>query len=121
MANPVFPVALAAIQDSKYLTIEYEDKAVKGEVEGGYTHTRPRHTRRPRRKFTTGFTEITQAEFNLLEAFYDQVGTYTKFDWTNPATGEVFVVRFDKQLKAKYEGMGPTRLYTLTSIELQEV
>ena len=120
MTNPVFPADLAAIQDSKYFQVDLEDKAIKGEVEGGYVHARPRHTRRPRRTFKTGFTELSQTQFDALVAFYDLVGTYAKFEYLNPATGEQFTVRFGKPFTGKYAGMGLTRLYNVTEIELKE-
>lgn len=121
MADKSFPASLAPIQDSQYFQIELEDKAVKGEVEGGYVHIRPRHTRRPRRTFKTGFTELTQAQWEALVAFYDEVGTYTKFDYVNPTDNQSFEVRFNKPFSGKYKGMGPTRLWNVTDIELKEV
>lgn len=123
MANAVFPAALAEIQDSKYFQIELEDKGIKGEVEGGYTHTRPRHTRKPRRTLKTGFTEITHEQKNLLMAFYDQVGTYTKFDYADPTEdgNVVYQVRFEKPFTLKYQGIGKTKLWTITDIVLKEL
>ena len=64
---------------------------------------------------------ITQDQMNILEAFYELVGTYSKFGYTNPATGTTHEVRFNKNFTAKYKGMGPTRLWNITDIELIEV
>lgn len=121
MATKTFPAVLADIQDSQFFQIDLEDKTLKGEVEGGYTHARPRHTRKPRRTFKTGFTEITQAQMELLVSFYDDVGGYTKFNYTNPTTGVVHEVRFDKPFGLKYKGIGATKLWNITDIVLKEV
>lgn len=121
MADKTFPASLAEIQDSQYFQIELEDKGLKGEVEGGYTHTRPRHTRKPRRSFKTGFTEITQAQMQTLLDFYDLVGTYDKFNYTDPTTGAVYEMRFDKPFSPKYKGVGTTKLWTITDVVLKQV
>jgi len=115
-----FPSVLAQVQDSQYFGIEYEDKGLKGEVDGGYVHTRPRHTRPPRKTFKTGFTMINQDQMNALEAFYELVGTYLKFNYVHPVKSTVHEVRFSKNFSAKYKGMGLTRLWNVTEIELVE-
>lgn len=120
MSYPAFPAALAKIQDSKYFGFTLEDKSIKGEVDGGYVLARPRHTRRPRRTFKTGFTDISQAEVDLLVEFFEEVGCYSKFTYIDPATGRDYLVRFNKPFNAKYTGMGSTRLYTVSDIELVE-
>lgn len=116
-----FPAVLAAIQDSQYFQIELEDKGIKGEADGGYVHVRPRHTRKPRRTFKTGFTELTQDQYQILLDFYDLVGTYTKFAYVNPTTLVVHEVRFNKAFSGKYKGMGGRHLWNVTDIELIEV
>lgn len=121
MADKAFPASLAKIQDSQYFSIELEDKGLKGEVEGGYTHTRPRHTRPPRRTFKTGFTEISQEQLQTLLDFYDLVGTYQKFNYTDPTSGKVYELRFDKPFSPKYKGIGKTKLWTITDIVLKQV
>lgn len=116
-----FPAALAEIQDSQFFGMDLEDKALKGEVEGGYTHTRPRHTRPPRRTIKTGFTEITQQQWQMLLDFYDLVGTYQKFSYTDPTSGKLYEVRFDKPFSGKYKGIGATKLWTVADIVLKQV
>lgn len=120
MTTPVFPAALAQLQDSKYFGITPEDKTIKGESEGGYVHTRPRHTRKPRLTFKTGFTEISQQQKDQLLAFYEQVGGYTKFLYIDPTSSLTYTVRFSKPLSFKYAGIGPTRLWNVADIELTE-
>ena len=121
MATKVFPEELAKLQDSQFFKVELEDKAIKGESEGGYIHARPRHTRRPRRTFTTGYTEISQVAKEQLFAFYDQVGTFDKFVYTDPTSGSSHEVRFDKPFSAKYKGIGKTALWTIQDVVLKEV
>ena len=119
-SNIDFPAALAARQDSAHFKVEREDKTIRGSMEGGYEHTRPRHTRRNRRIFTTGFTDISQAEFEALEDFYDQVGGHTNFNWVNPTNGENFVVRFEKPIAGKYIGAGGNHRYEVINVRLKE-
>lgn len=109
MSNPVFPV-LAKGQDAKFYSIELEDTAIKTSMEGGYVVSRARHTRRPRRTFKTGFTDLAPGDASLLEAFYDLVrGGSVVFDWPDPVTHTVFQVRFMEKLLFQYVGIGPTQ------------
>lgn len=58
---------------------------------------------------------------NELVAFYEQVGGYTKFKYTDPTTEVVYEVRFGKGFSPKYKGVGHTKLWNVTDIELKEV
>jgi hypothetical protein len=113
--------ALASRQDSKFFKIERDDNTVKGEVEGGYTTTRPRSTRAPRTIISTGFTTITQAEMETLQAFYDTVGKHSMFNYTNPVTSIIMVCRIEEWPHADYTGAGYNPLYNLGPIKLKEV
>lgn len=115
-----FPSELAARQDSKYFKVSLADKTIRGSMEGGYEHTRPRYTRKHRRTFSTGFTDISQEELDALLAFYDLVGGYKVFNWKNPANGEVYAVRFDQPPEATYTGIGGNHRYDVTNINLSE-
>lgn len=99
MAN--FPT-ITARQDQKFYTEDAEDTGMKSETDGGYEITRPRHTRRPRRIFTTGFTDISNADKTAIQNFYNEVGTYNLFTWINPVTNTGITVRFSKPVKFKY-------------------
>lgn len=111
MSNPVFPT-LTARQDSKFYEMTPEDPALRSEMEGGYVVSRPRHTRKPRRTFKTGFSSITQADYVKLTDFYDTVrGGSMVFDWMDPVTEKVYQVRFAGAISFKYVGMGPTKLW----------
>lgn len=121
MAATNFPTELAGRQDSQYFSVVREDSSIKFESEGGYTTTRPRTTRVARRLYTTGFTDISQAEFDILETFIQQVNTFTEFNWTDPTTQESIEVRFTKPPAMKYKGFGGNNRYNVQAIELKEV
>lgn len=120
MADEVFPSTLADQQDSKHFSVEQEDNAVKGETEGGYIHARRRHTRKPRKTFTTGWTDINHASYQAAIVFYDLVGTWKIFTWVDPTTGTTYRCRFDKPPKWSYTGMGIAKLWSST-VTLKEV
>jgi hypothetical protein len=106
LTNPVFPT-LTKTQDSKFYGIELEDTGLKTPMDGGYVVSRARHTRRPRRTFRTGFTDLTPDDATLLENFYDLVrGSSVVFDWTDPITTSVWQVRFIDKLSFQYTGVG---------------
>lgn len=120
MALLDFPPSMAGRQDSKFYSMTREDKAITTQTEGGYVLSRPRTTRSARRIFGTGFTDISQAEYETLEVFFEEVGTFTEFDWTDPTTDEVIEVRIIKPPIAKYKGIGGNHRYDITGIELRE-
>lgn len=107
-------------QDSKHFDTEQLDNTVRGELEGGYSHTRPRTTRKPRKRFKTGFTFLTAEEYKQLTDFYDLVGCHSSFTWTNPVYGTEHTVRFDKPFRGKYVGAGGTHRFDVTDITLLE-
>lgn len=116
-----FPAPLAAIQDSKYFREEQIDETVKGELEGGYYHTRPRTTRAPRKRFVTGFTSISDANKVILETFFADKGTHTSFVYTHPVSLQTFTCRFGKQLSYKYTGAGLLVRWDVSDIMIEEV
>lgn len=114
MADPIFPT-LSRGQDSKAMSVELEDKAMKTEMDGGYVVSRAKHTRKPRRKFTSGFSQLTDADKTALEDFWDLVGGGSViFDWLNPSNNTVYKVRFAAPISFKYSGMGGTNRWDVT-------
>lgn len=119
MTNPVFPTTSKG-QDSKFYEVSREDPALKTEMEGGYVVSRAKHTRRPRRKFKTGYTGIGNADRVILEGFYDKVrGGSVVFDWKDPIEQTVYQVRFAQPPAFKYAGIGINQLWDVT-IELEQ-
>lgn len=108
-------------QDAKYYSEKLSDVARKAETEGGYEITRPRFKRRPRKIFSTGFTNISNDDKLILENFWNQVyGGSSAFNWTNPINQTVILVRFDEELDFKYAGIGGIHRWDV-SIKLKEV
>lgn len=118
-----FPtVNLAGKEDSKYHSVSQADPAMRHEVEGGYTMTRPRYTRVPRKTWTTGFTDLTDTEKNEFTTFWDtKRGGAASFTYLNPADNVTYTVRFKGVPTIKYTGMGPLRRWDITNISLEQV
>jgi hypothetical protein len=120
MANPVFPT-LSTGQNSALYGVELEDQSMKTPTDGGYVISRPKHTRKPRRSFKTGFTKLRVEDRELLEDFYESVrGGSVIFDWTDPSTKKVHQVRFEGTLSFKYSGAGRLQFWNV-EFALQEV
>lgn len=120
MTNPVFP--LADLQDSSKYQVAQENQAIGSKMDGGYVITRPRHTRKPRKTYQSGFTNLTEDQKNTLQAFFETVyGGSVIFDWTNPTDNTVKAVRFttDTTMQFAYTGVGMTRFYDV-SFKLEE-
>lgn len=118
MAN--FPT-LGGKEDASKFGFESEDVGIRSEMEGGYVLTRPRHTRRPRRTWTTGFSSISNTEYNTFVTFWDTHGTYKAFTYTVPTSNEVVNVRFAAKPDFKYVGIGENFRWDITQIKLEEV
>lgn len=113
---------LASRQDSSKYKRSAEDPAIKSETDGGYVVSRPKFTRAPRKKYTTGFTNLSNTERAELEAFWDTVkGGSNMFDWEDPIDGTLKTVRFTKPLSFEYAGIGGNHRWDISSIELEEV
>lgn len=122
-----FPIAsLLTKEDAAKYGIELEDTGIRSEMEGGYVLSRPRTTRRPRRTWTTGFTDITNADKLLLETFVNTKGTFASFTWTVPVPNilggskEVVTVRFSEVPTFKYAGFGTNARWNF-DCKLEEV
>lgn len=104
-----FPT-LSIDQDSQYFRERSaENPAVAKKMEGGYVHTRPRHTRRPRRSFSTGFSFLNEADKAALQAFWNAVhGSSDAFYWTHPISKEQIYCRFaeSEEFEFRYAGVG---------------
>src|SRR4051812_39783284 len=110
MTTPVFPYILSTgeEQDSKKFSVEFEDPAIRSDMEGGYVYSRARFTRQPRRTWTTGYTFIKQQGKVDIQTFWNTVrGGSVIFQWRNPQDGLDYLVRFvGGSLKFNYVGAG---------------
>lgn len=112
---------LATKQDSAKFGFEQEDVGIRSEMEGGYVLTRPRHTRTPRRTWTTGFTDLSNTDKTTFEDFVKTVGTYEAFDYNLPVVGTLVNVRLKTIPKYEYAGFGTNMRWNISDIVLEEV
>jgi hypothetical protein len=118
-----FPT-LDAKPDQEHFVEGSIDNTMMSKSEDGYVFTRPRTTRRPRRKFKTGYTNISDLDKRRLQAFWDQVqGRALAFYWDHPAGLGSYNVRFDMEsLQFSYAGWrGGEHRWDISGIELKEV
>lgn len=121
MAGSVFPPA-GVKEDSSQFSKSFKDNTVEVKTDGGYSYTRPRSARRPRRIFKTGFTNLNTTEESQVSNFMAIVGKHTIFTYIVPTTGEAVSVRFTGELpESKYVGVGGTHRYNIADVEMTEV
>lgn len=95
IAPPVFPL----IED-------WEDVGISAGFEDGTEQSRPRFTR-SRGTWTLRWTALNDDDYQRLINFwrYEAKGRSNSFIWTNPITGEDFVVRFVE--KKEFQKISP--------------
>ncbi|MCY1200492.1 hypothetical protein D9M72_119220 [compost metagenome] len=92
--------------DSSKFSITPNDPGMRHEMEGGYAVTRARFTRKPTRVFNCSLTNITQADKNALETFWDTTrGTSRAFSWTSLQDAKTYNVRFKSAPTYTYRGV----------------
>jgi hypothetical protein len=122
MSTTYSTMPLGNLMDSSKFQQEKENPALASKMDGGYVVTRPRHTRRPRRTFTVGFTDLTDAQRAALDQHFDDMhGGSQIFNFIHPVSGETILVRFttDSTLAWNYTGAGRTPLWAVT-FKIQE-
>lgn len=108
-------------EDSAKFSLQLEDVGIRSEMEGGYVLTRPRHTRRPRRTWSTGFVNLSDTEKETFEDFFNDHGTYKVFTYTVRTSSEVVQVRFASPPDFNYHGFGSNFRWDISNIKLEEV
>jgi phage-related protein len=108
-------------EDSSKFGLDLENVGIRSEMEGGYVLTRPRHTRRPRRTWSTGFTDLSEAQKTTFETFFNEHGTFKVFTYTVKTSNEVVQVRFASVPSFDYKGYGTNYRWDIGSIKLEEV
>ena len=98
-----------------------EDPTIRSKFEGGYELTRPRFTR-IRKAWTIKYRLLPAADKVLLDTFFNAtvLGGADAFNWTNPITSVVYVVRFTEPPVFKNVMFGAVQYYDV-DIKLQEV
>ncbi|GAL22937.1 hypothetical protein JCM19235_1238 [Vibrio maritimus] len=112
---------VGVFEDSSKFNMTPEDKGLTSDTDGGYAYSRPRHARKPRRTFDTGFTDIDETQKAKLENFFNEHGTYKIFTYTIPDTEETIQARLGKAPKVMYKGYGGVHRYNVTDIQINEV
>lgn len=109
----------AALDSSKF-EVSYLDTAMRQEIEGGYTFTRPRTTRALRRLFRCGYTDITDADRQAIETHMEGVrGGSLIFNWVSPQNLLVYQVRYKSLPTFTYTGIGALQKWNC-SFELEQ-
>lgn len=107
-------------EDAQFFDEDIEDVTVRGEVEGGYVVTRPRHTRAPRWKFQTGFSDLSQVDKTSLINFINGKKGGQAFTWTHPTSGVEYTVRFEGAPDINYKGIGSNARWDVI-VKLEQV
>jgi len=84
--------------------------------DGGYEQTRLKNTRSIK-KFSIGFTALTNDEAQTLETFFEQ-NQALEFSFTHPITNNTHTVRFDENSISFTQN---TPLYQSVSFDIKEV
>jgi hypothetical protein len=96
--------------DSAQFSEKRADIASASSSEDDYEFTRPRHTRAPGRTWQVAYRELTAADYNTLNAFWDTVKSGAiMFNWVNPSNGVSYIVRFKGEMEWTYVGVGATK------------
>lgn len=115
-------MGFTAKEDSKFFDETPVDPALRKEFEGGFVSTRPRFTRAPPILITTGFTDISDLDKELIYELYNLVrGGSGPIGYTHPVSAELFTVRIVRPIKAKYAGIGGFHRWDIASIELETI
>lgn len=111
MPVAAYPTFASGVKlDAAKFEIELEDNTLSQEIEGGYTVTRPRTTRRSRKKFKVGYTNLSEVDRQTLDTFWQLVsGGGAAFTWTSPQDAVTYTVRFKGTISFKYRGHGTTQ------------
>lgn len=113
---------MVAKEDSAKFSEQRIDPSIQYQTEGGVYLSRPRYTRDPGTSIVTGFTNISEADKELLDNYYiAQRGGSNSFSYTHPTTNQTLQVRFLKPYKAQYTGMGGYHRWDITELNLQTV
>lgn len=73
--------------------VKSQDSTISTTSDANYKKTRPRTTRMVR-TWTFSWVAMSNEKYALLMDFWNHVGTFQQFEWTNPIDNEVYVVRF---------------------------
>lgn len=78
-----------------------QDSTISTTSDANYKHTRPRTTRMIR-TWTYAWNCVKPDVFAKLMSFWNQVGTFQQFEWTDPMDNETHIVRFAEPFEWQY-------------------
>lgn len=110
---------------AKYKETHRADPAIPFNSEGGWTVTRPRTTRRPRRVFMLGFTDLSAAKKTSLESLWENAkgGSEIITGFVRPGTATAVNVRFKIGAMPEfiYRGHGGNHRWDVSGVIFEEV
>lgn len=110
---------------SKFQETIAEDPAISSQMEGGWTPTRPRFTRRPPNTYALSFTDISDADKQALQQLYTDTrgGSEIISGWTHPTSGAAINVRFKQGSVPAYayKGYGGNHRWDVSGVILEEI
>ncbi len=119
-----FPTNVKYLDAATFTETLENTSIAPAKMEGGYVISRPRHTRRPRRTWSFGFTMMKDADVAILQTFWDTVkGGSNSFTWVHPVSHSTITVRFSPEMTMKFNriGAGPVNYWQTDAIILIEV
>lgn len=96
------PVIPRASDSGTTYAHEKADSTIESKVDASYKLTRPRSTR-VINSFTYTWTMLTDAEYAILCAFWDQVRKSEAFLFTDYENGQTYTVRFANDFSFIYD------------------
>lgn len=124
MTYPAFPLNHQSQGwDSSQYEVSMENPTASMPMDGGYTYSRAKFTRAPRRTFKMSWVSMNAADYQTLQTFWTtSKGSAAIFDWYDPGNDRTYHVRFKEKdgLVAKYLGMGTRQLWAVT-LQFDEV
>ena len=116
------PVGMVAKPDTAKMSLGVTNPAFSVETDAGVVFTRKRFTMPPKRQFSIGFTNISEADKELLYDFWDEYrGSSSPFTYTDWMTGVQYTVRFNSVPVFRYQGRGAYRRWDVDGIVLEQV
>jgi len=96
-------------------TVNVQDSTISTTSDANYKHTRPRTTRKIK-TWTYAWNDLTEEKKDILVDFFDKVGTYQDFQFTDWEKYEKHTVRFTEPLAYQF---GATRY--IVTLKFEEV
>lgn len=101
------------------------DPAIPFNSEGGWLISRARFTRRPPVVYTLGFTDLSEAEKDVIQTLYNDARGSSEIitGWVHPTSGQTLSVRFKQGSVPQYtyRGMRNNHRWDISGFMIEEV